>query len=392
MVVFGNAPNRFYLERSFFVTYLQDMKCFKGILLILNVLLVASPSFSQNQENDKINDSIKSFKLTAMPVLFYLPETGLGYGALGIGTFRFRDEPSESYPSSIQMSISRTSKNQLLLWAPYELYWNDDKWRFFGELGFYKYFYNFYGVGIESQEESFETYEIDFPRLRASLLKEVLPSFLIGAGYELDIYYNLKFEENGTLDSTNVEGKNNAGTISNLGILAVYDTRDHIFQPSRGFFIQASAFTSMDILGSSFSFSKFNIDSRFYQKLKGKHILAVNAFMANTGEGTPFFSLNYLGTNNRSRGFTDRRYLDHAELSFALEYRFPIAGRFGGAAFGSSGTVSNDFSGLFSSRYRNAYGAGIRYTINKKDGIRVRVDYGASEEGGNLYFTVREAF
>jgi len=327
-----------------------------------------------------------------MPVLFYLPETGLGYGGLGIGTFRFKAEPIESYPSSVQLAVSYTSKNQLLIWAPYELYWDEEKWRFFGELGFYKYFYNFYGIGVDSQEENFETYEVDFPRLRMSVLREIAPKFLVGAGYELDIYYNLNFDENGILDNSDVPGKNGAGTISNLGLLAVYDTRDHVFQPTKGFFIQAGAFSSIDFLGSSFSFSKFSLDSRYYQKIKGKHILAGNVFVANSGEGTPFFSLNYLGTNNRSRGFNDRRYLDNAELSFAMEYRFPISGRFGGAAFGSSGTVAGDFSSLFSSRYRNAFGAGVRYTINKKDGIRVRVDYGLSKEGGNLYFTVREAF
>ena len=353
--------------------------------------LLHAPLHAQ-QLNRAPKDSLKNFKLTAMPVLFYLPETGLGYGGLGIGTFRFKGEPLESYPSSVQLAVSYTSKNQLLIWAPYELYWDNEKWRFFGELGFYKYFYNFYGIGINAQEENFETYEVDFPRLRTSVLREVLPNFLIGAGYELDIYYNLSFNENGVLDNSSVEGKTGAGTISNLGLLAVYDTRDHIFQPSRGFFIQAGAFTSLDILGSSFSFSKFSLDARYYKRIKGEHILAGNMFVANTGEGTPFFSLNYLGTNNRSRGFNDRRFLDNAELSFALEYRFPISGRFGGAAFGSTGTVAGDFSSLFSSRYRNAFGAGLRYTINKKDGIRIRVDYGLSQEGGNLYFTVREAF
>jgi len=358
-----------------------------GLLCFCSALL-----FSQKNNDLRAIDSTKNLKLTAFPVLFYLPETGLGYGALGIGTFRFKDEPRSSYPSAIQLAISHTTKSQLLVWAPYEFYWDDEKWRLFGELGFYKYFYNFYGVGINALEENLETYDVDFPRLRASILREVFPNFLVGAGYELDIYYNLNFDENGTLDNSNVQGKDNAGTISNLGILAVYDTRDHVFQPTKGVFLQANTFTSMDILGSSFSFSKFSIDTRYYQQLKGKHILAGNVFVANTGEGTPFFSLNYLGTNNRSRGFTDRRYLDNAELSFALEYRFPISGRLGGAAFGSSGTVARNFGDLFSSKYRNAYGAGVRYTINKKDGIRVRVDYGLSKEGGNLYFTVREAF
>jgi outer membrane protein assembly factor BamA len=175
-------------------------------------------------------------------------------------------------------------------------------------------------------------------------------------------------------------------------MLAVYDSRDHIFQPTKGFFVQASVFTSASILGSSFSFSKFSFDARHYQTIKGDHILATNLFVGNTGEGTPFFSLNYLGNNNRSRGFNDRRFQDHGELSMAVEDRFPISGRFGGVGFASTGTVAQDFSSLFSSKYRSAAGLGVRYTINKKDGIRIRVDYGLSKEGGNIYFTVREAF
>ncbi len=336
-------------------------------------------------------DSLQNFKLTALPVLFYLPETGLGYGALGIGTFRFKEETAESRPSSTQLAISYTTKNQLLLFAPYELYWDEEKWRVVGELGFYKYFYNFYGVGINAEEENFETYEISFPRLRVSVLREVVSNISIGMGYELDVFYDLGIEQGGILEASNVIGKDGAGTVSNLGIQAFYDSRDDIFQPAKGFFVQASAFTAVDFLGSSFSYSKFSFDVRHYQRIKGQHILASNFFVANSGRGTPFFNLNYLGSN-RTRGFNDRRYQDNAELSMVAEYRFPISGRFGGAVFGSTGTVSNDFDGLFSSRYRNALGGGIRYTINKKDGIRIRIDYGFSEEGSNLYFTVREAF
>jgi len=348
--------------------------------------------FSQRNKDLRANYSIKNFKLTAFPVLFYLPETGLGYGALGIGTFRFKDEPRGSYPSAVQLAISHTTKNQLLIWAPYELYWDDEKWRLFGELGFYKYFYNFYGVGINASEENLESYEVTFPRVRASVLRQVFPHVLVGVGYELDIYYDLGIQENGILEGSDVVGKDGAGTVSNLGVLAVYDSRDHIFQPTKGWFVQASVFTSARFLGSSFSFSKFSFDARYYQKIKGAHILATNLFVGNTGQGTPFFSLNYLGNNSRSRGFNDRRFQDNGELNMAVEYRFPISGRFGGVGFASAGTVASDFSTLFSSTYRSATGVGVRYTINKKDGIRIRVDYGLSQEGGNIYFTVREAF
>ena len=84
--------------------------------------------------------------------------------------------------------------------------------------------------------------------------------------------------------------------------------------------------------------------------------------------------------------------MDNAELNFALEYRFPIAGRFGGAVFGSTGTVAPDLGKTFSSAYKNAAGVGLRYIINKRDGVRIRVDYGRTTEGGNFYFTIKEAF
>ncbi|SFR48330.1 Surface antigen [Robiginitalea myxolifaciens] len=350
------------------------------------------PAFGQEGESNSTSsqDSIANLELDVLPVVVYSPETGVIFGGIGVGTFRFNSESKDSFPSAVQLAAGYTTKNQILFWAPYELYWDDAKWRLFGELGYYKYVYNFYGIGIDSREQDLETYEVSFPRVRINGLRELFPGFLAGIGFEFDAFYNLEAAENGTLANAEVLGKE-GGIISNLGVLAVYDSRDNIFQPTRGFFIQAGAFRSLELLGSEFTFSKFNVDARYYQRLKGQHILAGNIFIANSGEGTPFLSMNNLGTN-RSRGFDNRRFLDNGELNFALEYRFPIFRRFGGVVFGSSGTVAPTFSDLFNSKFRNAGGVGLRYVLNQKDGIRVRLDYGWTREGGNLYFTVREAF
>ena len=355
------------------------------------LITVLEPIAAQKIEQQE-QDSIKNFKLSGFPVLFFLPETGLGYGALGVATFRFRDEPLNSRPSSAQLAFSFTTRKQLLIFAPYELYWDNEKWRLFGELGYYKFFYNFFGVGINSQEGNFETYDVTFPRLRASLLREVYPKISIGAGYELDIFSKLSFPDDGILDNSDVLGKAGGGTISNLGFLIVYDSRDDIFQSTSGFFIQSSFFGGAGVLGSSFDYTRINIDARYYKKIKGAHSLATNLFLSHSSEGTPFLSLNYLGNNKRTRGFDDRRYQDNSELSFAAEYRFPIKGRFGGVAFAASGTVAPDFAELFATQFRSAAGVGLRYVINKKDGIRLRADYAISAEGGNFYFTVGESF
>ncbi len=192
------------------------------------------------------------------------------------------------------------------------------------------------------------------------------------------------------MEASDVNGKRD-GTVSNIGFQVFYDTRDHQFVPIKGFYIQGKYFTSSKLLGASFNYSKFELDNRYYQKVGKKQVLAANLYLANSSEGTPFYDLNYLGSK-RTRGFDNRRFQDNAELSFALEYRFPITGRFGGVLFGSTGTVAPDLGKTFSSSYKNAVGTGLRYIINKRDGVRIRVDYGHTNEGGNFYFTIKEAF
>lgn len=359
----------------------------KPILLAVGMLLIGSSTLSAQKI---ARDSTKNLKISAFPVVFYTPETAFGFGGVGIGTFRLKNESYDTRPSSIQLGISYTTKSQFLLYMPFEFYKGDELWRAEGELGFYKYFYNFYGLGINSKLEDEESYEVTFPRARLSLLREVWPNFSIGLGYELDIFSGLGIKEDGILANSNVNGKRD-GTVSNIGIRAFYDTRDNLFFPTKGFYLQGNFFTSSKLLGASFSYSKFEFDNRYYQSLGKKQVLAGNLFLANSSNGTPFYDLNYLGSK-RTRGFDNRRFQDHAELSFVMEYRFPIAGRFGGVLFGSSGTVAPDLGSVFSSAYKNAVGTGLRYIINKRDGVRIRIDYGITGEGSNFYFTIKEAF
>jgi len=360
----------------------------KKLVFITSMFLVLVPLKMSAQGVQR--DSIKNLKLSVFPVIFYTPETALGLGGVGIGTFRLKDEAMETRPSSAQIGISYTTKNQFLLFAPFELYKDNEKWRMLGELGFYKYFYNFYGIGINSRLEDEEVYETTFPRARISVLREVLKGFSVGLGYELDIFTNLRIKEGGILEASNANGKRD-GTVSNIGLRAFYDTRDNLFFPTKGFYIQGGYFTSSKILGSSFNYSKFELDNRFYQKLGKKQVFATNLFLGNNSSGTPFYDLNYLGSK-RTRGFENRRFQDNAELSLALEYRFPIWRRFGGVAFGSTGTVAPNLGKTLSSAYKNSGGVGLRYLINKRDGVRIRVDYGISGEGSNFYFTIKEAF
>ena len=369
-----------------FLNYLVKKKPnFIGIYFMLLPIFI-----SAQHQLKKVQDSTKNLKITALPVIFYTPETALGYGGVGLATFRLNEEKMTSRPSSVQLGVSFTTKKQLLIFAPFEIYKDEERWRVVGEVGYYKYFYNFFGRGIASKQEDEEVYEVNFPRLRLSVLREIRPNISFGLSYQFDSFQNLTLVDDGILDNSNVPGKRD-GTVSNIGILAMYDSRDAIFYPTKGWFIQGSFFTSSKSLGASFNYTKVELDSRYYHKV-GKHaVVAANLFLAQNSASAPFYEYYYLGSK-RTRGLANRRFQDNAELSFVTEYRFQIKGRFGGVVFGSTGTVAPNLGASFSSKFKNNVGAGLRYIINKREGVRLRIDYGLSNEGGNFYFTIKEAF
>lgn len=354
------------------------------------LFLIGSIFYFTTSAQEIVKDSTKNLKLNLFPVAFFSPETDFGFGVIGVASFWLKGEERTTRASTFQFGASYTTRNQILVFAPFEFYSDNEKWRMVGELGFYKYVYNYFGQGINSRKEDLETYTVTFPRVRWSLLREIYPKISVGAGYEYDGYSDLIFKEGGLLAASNVLG-NTAGTISNIGLLAFYDTRDDIFYPSKGFFIQGSYFTSSSVLGADFKYSKLQLDSRYYKQIGKRQILAANLFLGSATGDVPFLDQFVLGAR-RTRGMNSRRFQDNSEATFVLEYRFNIYGRFDGAAFGSSGTVMPSLSDIFSAPYKNAAGLGLRYKIAKRDNLRLRADYGVSKDGGFFSFTVREAF
>jgi len=64
-----------------------------------------------------------------------------------------------------------------------------------------------------------------------------------------------------------------------------------------------------------------------------------------------------------------------------------------GVSFLSGGTVAASYSEIFENDYKISFGAGLRIVLNKKDRVRLRLDYGRTiNEGGAIYITINDAF
>ena len=343
----------------------------------------------QSQPPDSTDHQSEAF-LAFYPLVFYFPETRLGFGGAGVYNY-YPGKLKSSRPSQWQVGGAYTLNKQLLLYAFYQYFLNQNQTEFFGEIGYYDYFYFFYGIGNKTQQADEETYFVRFPRFRIHALQEVAPHFRTGLSYKFDDYHLYEIAEKGFLDQqqpTGFEG----GTISTLGLISRYDTRDNINLPTQGWLATLSMEHNAPWLGSEFTYSRFLIDLIRYVQAGKQQVIAFNLYTGALGGDPPFQELLFLGGSKKGRGIVEGRFREKAMFVGQTEYRFPIFWRFRGSIFASIGSVGASYGQIWNNTFHLNYGAGLRFLLDPKEGIQLRVDVGFGSDSPAYYLTVGEAF
>lgn len=347
-------------------------------------------SVAQTMETE-VNDSIQ-YTHSMFPLAFYLPETGLGLGATGITTFRPSNEDATNRPSQFLYSAVYTFKKQLLLFFPYEIYLKENRHRIKGELGYYRYFYNYYGTGSKSLKEDLETYSVNFPRAEISYAYTRDKIWYYGGGIKFDYFDITEIEAGGLLETLRPIGYL-GGTKFNIQLLLVRDNRDNIIAPSKGSYLELAAERNLPGFLSSFDYTKVKLDYRHFHSVRQNWILALRFISSHASAQTPFFDLEYLSSPQRARGFSDRRFIARNISTVQSELRYPIKKRLSGTLFMSANHVSDgDPLEFLEASVKFSYGAGLRFVINKKEQSKIRLDLASGDGTFNIYLTMNEAF
>ena len=331
------------------------------------------------------------FKRTALPIVFYLPETSLGFGGSVYGTFRLNGEPQNTKPSSIIAGLSYTLKNQILFFLPYEIYKNNEDIRFKGELGYYRYVYNFFGLGPDSNFEDQEIYEVTYPRIIFNYSRAVSNKWKLGAGFKFDDFNMNHIEEGRLLETTQPIGVD-GGTKSVLTLQAYTDTRDNTLSAYKGYYIEAIFQRGDNLFLSDFEYNRFELDARYFYEIKNDVILGTQFYLVNTQDSAPFFDIGYAGDAKHARGFPDRRFINFNIIATQAEVRYPIYKRVRGATFITNLLTPNTIAKPFENTPRWSVGTGIRFLLIPEDRTLLRLDVAYGADGFNFYLTANEAF
>ncbi len=334
----------------------------------------------------------KRSSLVALPYAFYTPETKFAFGAGTIYSFRPSNGPSSARPSNVRLAVTYTQLHQLIVGLIPELYFRDESWFFTGYYGFYRYPDKFWGIGNDAPESAEEDYEPLYFRSLTSVQRRFGPGLYIGLRYQYEYIDLRETDPDGVLQSGTVPGSE-GGSASGIGFIVNHDTRNHVYQPSSGFYNQVFAVFFGGAIGSDYDFNMLTIDLRAYHSLFGSHVLALQMYDGFISGDPPFQMLNKLGGSYWMRGYYEGRYRDRHMITFQTEYRFPVTWRFGGVVFAGAGEVGDTLNSFRLDEFEYSVGFGVRFMFDRQERINARLDIGfGKNDNTGIYALVLEAF
>lgn len=241
-----------------------------------------------------------------------------------------------------------------------------------------------YGAGNDCDNKS--KYIDQQFSIQATCLARVVGPLLIGGG--------VKFCYNRAIDLRYPEFWADKPThVTALGLNAelMYDTRDNLTFPTRGWMLKGTAaIWPSEIGNSSHSFWSVEIITSYYRPLWHGAVMASRFRAYATIGDTPWSMMPTFGGSTAMRGYYSGQYRDKCETDLTWELRQHIWRRSGLVAWIGAGTVFPYLADICISHILPNWGIGYRWEFKKN--ANVRLDLGFGHRCYGIEFGLNEAF
>jgi hypothetical protein len=322
-----------------------------------------------------------------LPVVFYLPETRLGFGATTGIHLDVKDAPR---PASVFAAAVYALEQQGAVDLAGDVTLPAGTYLSARARAVY-YPDQYYGIGPSTPSSAVE----DFTRASVELVatgEHPIPrAHGLRAGLRLDSRAEdiRDKEPGGALASGTVTGASGFSAIS-AGPSLTWDTRDNVFWTRSGSLAQLWYVYAPPGLGRHEAFGRGVLEVRHFFPLPQARTIGVDLYAEQADGDPPFTLLPKLGSTRFMRGIREGRYRDRVDWALQAEARTPVWGRFSAVAFTAVGDVAPRWSAVTLDTAKIAGGVGLRYRLTD-EGANLRVDVAASEAGLQLYVLVLEA-
>lgn len=183
--------------------------------------------------------------------------------------------------------------------------------------------------------------------------------------------------------------KKNFGRTNSVTWQKVYDSRDNIYDPTRGRRISSTVQWAGHGLGGDFDYYKFTGEYRTYKSLGKGQVLAFRARIGWAQGDVPYSQLFTVGGADSLRGYEDDQFRGKKMYNATLEYRIPLFNKVSGVLFTDIGDAWDAPNVLWYKQYDKStfnvgVGAGIRVTTPIGP---IRLDYGIGKNDKKFHFS-----
>jgi outer membrane protein assembly factor BamA len=333
----------------------------------------------------------KKIRISPLPVVYYSPETRLGFGVL-LALNTNLDDDSLTTGSYFQSSFIYTLNKQYEWSNTGRIYFPQNK-RIVQYRFYYAYFPEFFH-GYQTQDP--ETFKelIEYNRLSIELrhywkIKRFVYAGIFG---RVNRIFNVSPVTEGTFMTAAPPGYTGY-TIAGFAPAFHIDSRDSQVFPRKGFYLELLYGTYAKAI-SDYSYSNVLMDIRYFKPvgLLKDDVVAMQ-FLMNLNSGTvPFRDMADVGGSRTMRGYYTGYYRYKNLFAFQVEYRFMVSKLIGFATWAGACASSEDWTKPFRHSIKPNGGIGFRLRINQRDKLNLRADYGVGKNQSGLYLDAAEAF
>ncbi len=338
-------------------------------------------------KEEKKKKKKKNSGWVVLPGAFYTTEKGSNISSSLI--YYFRPGEAEDRPSRLKFSANLSTRLEGEFNIIPTLWLDRDRLQITSNNKFSYRTQRYYDIGNNTTQADAEDFLRTRITSRTEVIRTVMPSFFVGAFYQLRQMTIEEAESGGLIEALDrIETR----LVSGLGIAFRYDTRDNVFAPYRGTLITLDAGVYHTVLGSKYNFAATTLRASYFLRTYKTQVLAFDSGIDLRVGDVPFDQLAQAGGKRLLRGMRLGRFRDNHYIAAQVEYRLPLFWRVGFAAFTGVGRVAENIEDFRLQDLKYSLGTGLRFTVDKLERIHARADFAISNDDLGIYLKLLEAF
>ena len=326
-----------------------------------------------------------------VPLVIPITEPAVGFGGVGALAFIDKQQHSETAgfgrPNLTVIGGMKTENGTSGVMAGDVRHWLDDRMQTLIGIVHASINLDFQGIGQDQAlENDPRTYNMEtIAGVAQAKYRLGDTRAWLGIGYAL-ANTTIEFDVLPTITSLpNFQRQSRVGGITPS---FSYDSRDNIFTPSQGQYLNVSAGLFSRALGSDTDFQRVN--------LTGIHYLPLNSNLTLGLLGSATFSFGdvpfYLRPFILMRGVAAMKYQGESSAQIEAELRWQFWQRFSLVGFAGAGSSWNDFEHFEKKQNVATGGFGFRYELARKYGMHMGLDIAYGPDGPAYYIQFGSAW